>query len=707
MPGLAFGQIRHGGIRKVGDKTMMTIRGQTKLFTKRRKRLGRWRYFVTLLSALIVFCTVYALILPAITMERETVCGIAAHEHTEDCFDSGGELICTLPEHSHDTDCYAAAKPTEAEMTATEAETNVQPTVSTEEETVPEITVIPKKAFDIAATGSEITSDSIVYSKQIEKLGSDDDYTYRLHLTVDGTSLEGSTTQEEHVGGKTGIVLLVDVGEDFTATTPGEESKKEVVEQIVNSYLKKFKGTSNKLTVIAVKGAQSSDYDDANTTQELSDWDEFDEVRFDNYQTRFATNYKAGLLRARDYVNLASDNDLEKTAIVFITNGNPTWSVKDNGDTDNRAVSNKTEAKKDILSYLPKYLTEVCPNTDLHILDVEQASAVHDTPKAMGEYVESVERGSYSTASASQLIDAFDKIIQTIIPGDTTKNLVVSDTLSENVVFTDDAEATVTATLTQGNDTKDVDVTFDKTIGTVNYSHSEPIEGPFKLEIAFDIKIADGLYKPDEGYPDIGDAGTDYGSNTTSSGQPGFYSNSSGGYSCTVNSTELSGDFKHPVVQAPDKPQPKTQTVRITKHWADSLEPSQVQMQLYEQDGSTYQLIGTVILDSQQDATGSYSYTFSDGEVEKELYLVENDIGTLPLFSDHEVTINLGEGDIHAAKLILTPDGEPLEVIVTNWPKASMPATEGIGTYPLMIGGALLILIASAMMVFKKKQNSK
>lgn len=686
---------------------MMTIRGQTKLFTKRRKRLGRWRYFVTLLSALIVFCTVYALILPAITMERETVCGIVAHEHTQDCFDSGGELICKLPEHSHNAECYETAKPVETQMTATEAETTVQPTESAAEETVSEAAVVPKKVSDMAVTGSEITSDSITYSKQIEKLGAEDDYTYRLHLTVDGTQLEGSTTQEEHVGGKTGIVLLVDVGEDFTATTSDNKSKKQVIEEIVGNYLNKFKDTTNKITVITVRGALSVSYDDNANTGVLSGWNDYSQVSFNNEQVRYGTNYKAGLLRARDLINTASENDLDKTAIVFITNSSPTLSVTDTGQGTN-TVTNKSAAKTDMLNYLPKYLTEVCPNTDIHILDVEQASQKHETPMAMGEYLEEVERGTYTTAASSEdLIDSFDKIIQTIIPGDTTTDLTVSDTLSGNVEFTDDAETTVTATLTQGNETQNAAVVIDKSNGTVSYSHTEPIEGPFKLEIAFDIKTVDGLYIPDEGYPDVGDTDTDYGANTTSSGQPGFFSNASGGYSCTVNSTDLSGDFKHPVVQAPEKPQPKTQTVTITKHWAGSLEPSQVQMQLYEQDGSTYRLIDTVILDSQQDAAGSYTYTFSDGEVEKELYLVENDIGTLPLYSDHEVTINLGEGDILAAKLNLKPDGEPLEITVTNWPKASMPATGGIGTYPLMIGGVLLILIASTMIIHKKKQNSK
>lgn len=699
MPGLAFRQIRHGGIRKVGDKTMMTIRGQTKLFTKRRKRLGRWRYFVTLLSALIVFCTVYALILPAITMERETVCGIAAHEHTQDCFDSGGELICSLVEHQHNEECYPAPGETVSATENVEETTAETPTeVPTEAETEEPIVVV-KRGSQLAATG-ESTVDAVSYKKQIEKLSADeDDYSYRLHLTVDGSSLEGSTTTTEE-GDSTGIVLLIDVTKDFTATTTDEKSKLEVIQGIVNNYINQFSVSQrNKISVILVKGEQSGSINSNGTVEIKKGWEGYEPISIGNQQIRFTANFKAGLVEAGQFISSA---DTDKTAVVFITNSNPQWSVTDSGQVD-RTVTNESDAKTATMNYLPTFFNTYS-ETDLYILDVEQASEKHETPQAMGEYIESVGRGKYFTAgSSTELIDSFDEIITTIIPGDKTANLSVSDTLSSNVEYLGNS----TATLTLGSTS--TDVTNDLVINgsTVSYSHADEIEGSYKLEIAFDIKTAEGLYKPEEGYPNTGDPDTDYGANATSSGQAGFFSNSDGGLSFTLNGTPFTDMFKHPVVQAPDKPQPKTQTVRITKHWADSLEPSQVQMQLYEQDGSTYRLIDTVILDSQQDAAGSYTYTFSDGEVEKELYLVENDIGTLPLYSDHEVTINLGEGDIQAAKLNLTPDGEPLEITVTNWPKASMPATGGIGTYPLMIGGVLLILIASTMIIHKKKQNSK
>ena len=75
---------------------------------KRRKLLKK---IVSVLCCVVVFCTTYALILPAITMEGEVFCGMEAHTHSEECYKQVRlqQLICT-PEsliiHSHSSDCY-------------------------------------------------------------------------------------------------------------------------------------------------------------------------------------------------------------------------------------------------------------------------------------------------------------------------------------------------------------------------------------------------------------------------------------------------------------------------------------------------------------------------------------------------------------------------------------------------------------------------
>lgn len=65
------------------------------------------------LSCVVVFCTVYALILPAITLERKTVCGQEEHSHTEECYASDGQLTCGKTEHIHTESCYADDKTSE------------------------------------------------------------------------------------------------------------------------------------------------------------------------------------------------------------------------------------------------------------------------------------------------------------------------------------------------------------------------------------------------------------------------------------------------------------------------------------------------------------------------------------------------------------------------------------------------------------------
>ncbi|MDO4803268.1 MAG: SpaA isopeptide-forming pilin-related protein [Lachnospiraceae bacterium] len=69
---------------------------------------SRWKRVAKLLAVIIVFCTTYALILPAITMtSQDAKCGYEEHVHEGECFDAEGNLICPLAEHEHTLACYA------------------------------------------------------------------------------------------------------------------------------------------------------------------------------------------------------------------------------------------------------------------------------------------------------------------------------------------------------------------------------------------------------------------------------------------------------------------------------------------------------------------------------------------------------------------------------------------------------------------------
>ena len=86
-------------------KLLLREAAKHKLQNRRRKR---WQKTVSILACLVVFCTVYALILPALTAEANTYCGKEEHTHTEDCYKD--KLICGKEEgqgaHQHTDDCY-------------------------------------------------------------------------------------------------------------------------------------------------------------------------------------------------------------------------------------------------------------------------------------------------------------------------------------------------------------------------------------------------------------------------------------------------------------------------------------------------------------------------------------------------------------------------------------------------------------------------
>ena len=82
-------------------------------YTKTHQRKKRWYRVVTGLACVVVFCTVYALILPAITMEKGA-CEIPEHTHSEACYTQATSAtrtkpVCTIESlnlHQHDGTCY-------------------------------------------------------------------------------------------------------------------------------------------------------------------------------------------------------------------------------------------------------------------------------------------------------------------------------------------------------------------------------------------------------------------------------------------------------------------------------------------------------------------------------------------------------------------------------------------------------------------------
>ena len=110
---------------------------RAKEFLRAQRKKNIWYRTMCGLAAVVVFVTTYMLILPAITMERKTICGqeehthtetcyevvtiapekvlscteevLGIHEHKDTCYDSDHNLICGYADfvvHTHDKNCY-------------------------------------------------------------------------------------------------------------------------------------------------------------------------------------------------------------------------------------------------------------------------------------------------------------------------------------------------------------------------------------------------------------------------------------------------------------------------------------------------------------------------------------------------------------------------------------------------------------------------
>ena len=148
-----------------------------KKLLKDKARLKKWKRITLALSCVVVFCVVYALTLPAITLEGKTICGMEEHTHTEECYQDD-KLICDKEEHQHTEDCYEKEEeqPVEEENTqpdttesSDEVETVAEPEESKQdesnEEEQQESTQVTLEGFNLNSDASKISSIDWYYIK--------------------------------------------------------------------------------------------------------------------------------------------------------------------------------------------------------------------------------------------------------------------------------------------------------------------------------------------------------------------------------------------------------------------------------------------------------------------------------------------------------------------------------------------------------------
>ena len=132
---------------------------------KDKTRTKRWRKVLLCLSCVVVFWTVYALILPAITLESKK-CNIEEHTHNAECYSESQELICGKEEHVHTSDCTSINNDlsdsgedagTVPDASGNDANGNEEGKNTSEEPVIPEESVVPAEPEPSGGTGTTET----------------------------------------------------------------------------------------------------------------------------------------------------------------------------------------------------------------------------------------------------------------------------------------------------------------------------------------------------------------------------------------------------------------------------------------------------------------------------------------------------------------------------------------------------------------------
>ena len=238
------------------------------------------------------------------------------------------------------------------------------------------------------------------------------------------------------------------------------------------------------------------------------------------------TNYQAGIRSAKELLNGKRQN--AKTAVIFVSDGNPTFRYRADGYTegegDEDKDGNSLKAGKDAVADMQTdyfFTVGVGPEDNYQKL-TELANAA----------VKAGKHASYAGTTLANLNKAFDDI-QGLITELSCTNVTISDPLSENVEMVKGADGNVLAPQVQIFDASGNPVNAAELGITASYDAASK---SVKLQFPADYKLQEGYtyevtakIQPTEtayekyrtsGYTDQADAGTG-----THAGDKGFYSN--------------------------------------------------------------------------------------------------------------------------------------------------------------------------------------
>ena len=283
------------------------------------------------------------------------------------------------------------------------------------------------------------------------------------------------------------------------------------------------------------------------------------------------TNYEAALMRATELLSDPSVvNDGHIKVMMFFTDGEPNvifqngYLWKDNSQAEfmqqhtREFFVNFIETHPGLVSYIVGIFPEGNYETTAYLSSVAAAAHINNyhasnAAQLRASLREIVELGKISLVEMTDELSAHVeyyaqqpdlKVTRTDESGNTTvvweNGAATEHNFNENGVrFVNNVVYTAGSS---GDSTGTVKVVF-------NPDSTWDRENTFTL--SYNVKLTDsaGMYFAENGYDAVGDAGTDYGENVTSSLKPGLHSNNDAKLAFMIYNQGYEEEYPHPVVQ--------------------------------------------------------------------------------------------------------------------------------------------------------------
>lgn len=298
------------------------------------------------------------------------------------------------------------------------------------------------------------------------------------------------------------------------------------------------------------------------------------ESQINSLRATGGTNWTYAMMKADEKLAERANSGNEKV-MIFLSDGEPTYSIKADGSQYGKGSSSSD-------TYYKEAIAKVTGSTALKSAQKYSVYLTSGTKKGMS---------TFATGTGAELVDgtqletALSTILNKIIP--TYTNVSIEDTLSQYVEFTEGNNPTITV-YKDNERLPENAYSVERNGKTVKVSFNGELEDGATYRISFRVKPsqqANDKYV-NGGYTDTGDAGT----GTTSAGKDGFCSNGEAKLIYSIKGTEnknLTVEYQRPVVQI------TTHSLTFEKKWnkpQDVITPNSVTLNVAYTDGTNEQI---------------------------------------------------------------------------------------------------------------------